>query len=124
MDFLRILIGLFVILCGLMNLGLFGFEIPEALGEARKFQIAMHEAGYFLPIITVSFLIAGTGITINRFGALATLVLIPISANMILFHLVLGGGNLPVAIIFFCINMYLVWYYRSIYNSLLQSRGT
>ncbi len=122
MDIGRIAIGVFVIVCGLMNLGLFGFEPPQAQGVALQFQIAMHEAGYFLPFITSAFLSAGTCIVLNRFGALATLVLIPISVNILFFHLLPGGANLPVAIVLFCMNGYLLWYYRGSYRSLLKSR--
>jgi hypothetical protein len=105
-----------------MNLGLFGFEPSEALGEGRQFQLAMHGAGYFLPIITCTFIIAGMAVVINRFGALGTLLLVPISVNILLFHAVLGAGQSPVAIIFFAANCYLLWYYRSAYATLFVPR--
>lgn len=114
--------GCLVILCGLMNLGLFGFTPPEATGEGRQFQIGIHSAGYILPIISVTFILAGTAVVSNRFGALGTLLIVPISVNILLFHTVLGGGQSPVAIIFFAANCYLLWYYRAAYRSLLVPR--
>ena len=54
-DTIRIICGLLVLAGGLMGLGLFGWEPPVAGPEARPFQIAMHDAGYFLPIMTGCF---------------------------------------------------------------------
>ena len=103
-----------------MNLGLFGFEPPMAEPSGRQFQQAMQEAGYFLPLITAIFLIAGGSIIFNRFGALGSLVLAPVSANILLFHTLLGGGSFIPAIAFFAINLYCLWYYRMAYAPLLR----
>lgn len=121
-EIIRVLFGGLIFLSGLMNLGLFGFEPPEAGVEARQFQLAMHDAGYFLPIITFVFITTGISVVTNRFGALGTLLLVPISANILLFHAALEAGQLPVAVIFFTVNCFLLWYYRRAYRSLLKPR--
>ena len=112
--------GGLIVLSGLMNLGLFGFEPPEAGLGARQFQLAMHDAGYFLPIITAVFIISGISVITNRYGALGTLLLAPVSANILLFHTILEGGQLPVAIIFCAMNCFLLWYYRAAYRPLFR----
>ena len=121
-EIVRILCGILVVVSGLMNLGLFGFEPPGAEPGGRQFQLAMQEAGYFLPIITAVFFAAGTSIIIDRFGALGSLLLAPISANILLFHAVLGGGHIALAIVFFAINLYCIWYYRNAYTALFKPR--
>ena len=117
-DLMRILCGAFVFVSGLMLLGLFGWETPLAGAEARPFQSAMHDAGYLLPMITAIFLVAGACSIFNVYGAISTLALLPISVNIVLFHSVLEAGQLPLAIGFFLINCYLLWYYRQQYRSL------
>ncbi len=72
-DLIRIFSGGFVLVSGLMMLGLFGWEPPVAGPEARPFQSATHDAGYFLPIITTVFLVAGASFVFNLFGAASTL---------------------------------------------------
>ena len=121
-EIVRIFCGVLVVTSGLMNLGLFGFEPPIAESGGRQFQIAMQEAGYFLPIITAVFLVAGASIILNRFGALGSLLLAPVSANILLFHAVLGGGQVTLAIVFSVINLYCIWYYRNAYKPLFKPR--
>jgi len=121
-DLIRILGGIFVIVSGLMLLGIFGWEPPIAEPKARPFQYAMHDAGYFLPIITAVLLVTGASFVSNLYGALSSLALLPISVNIVLFHAVLEAGQLPLAIGFFAINCYMLWYYRSAYKSLLEAR--
>ena len=121
-DVIRILGGIFVIISGFMLLGLFGWEPPIAGPEARPFQAAMHEAGYFLPIIMTVFLITGASFVLNLYGAISSIVLLPISVNIVLFHTVLEAGQAPVAIAFFAINCFMLWYYRAAYAPLLRPR--
>ncbi len=123
-DVIRIFSGGFIFISGLMLLGLFGWEPPVAGAEARPFQSAMHDAGYFLPIITAVFLVAGASSVLNLYGAMTTLVLLPISVNIVLFHAVLEGGQLPLAIGFFAINCYLLWYYKEQYRLLFRAKPT
>ena len=121
-DVIRIVSGGLIFVSGLLMLGLFGWEPPVAGHEARPFQIAMHDAGYFLPIITAVFLLTGASFIVNLFGAISALVLLPISVNIVLFHSILEAGQLPLAIGFFAVNCYLVWYYRQQYRMLVRPR--
>lgn len=121
-EITRIGCGVLVFVSGLMSLGIFGWEPPIAGPEARPFQLAMHEAGYFMPIMTATFLFVGASFVTNRFAPLSAIVLFPVSLNIILFHVFLGGGQLPVAILLFAINSYMLWYSRSAYRPLLRPR--
>ena len=121
-NLVRILSGGFVFVSGLMMLGLFGWEPPVAGPEARPFQIAMHDSGYFLPIITAVSLLAGASFVFNIYGAVSALALLPISVNIVLFHSVLDAGQLPLAVGFFSVNCYLLWYYREQFRLLLKPK--
>ena len=122
LNAVRVICGILVFSSGLMGLGIFGWEPPFAEPEARPFQQAMHDAGYFMPIMTATFLVTGISFIFNRYAALAAVVLFPGSLNILLFHTLLGGGHLPAAVFFFVINCFMLWYCRDAYEALLRSR--
>lgn len=122
LDITRIICGILIFISGLMGLGIFGWEPPVAGPEARPFQLAMHEAGYFMPIMTAMFLITGMSFVANRYSALSAIVLFPVSLNILLFHTFLHAGQLPAAIFLFTINCFLLWYHREVYLPLLRPR--
>jgi len=122
LDITRIICGVLVFASGLMGLGIFGWEPPIAGPEARPFQVAMHEAGYFMPIMTTIFLITGISFVVNRYAALSAIVLFPVTLNILLFHILLEGGGLPAAIVFFGINCFMLWFCREAYMPLLRPR--
>jgi hypothetical protein len=118
----RIICGILVFATGLANLGVFGFEPPVAGPDARQFQLAMHEAGYFMPVMTALFLVAGASFITNLYAALLAAALFPVSINILLYHTVLEAGELPAAIVFFAINCFMLWYCREAYAPLLKPR--
>ena len=119
-NIVRIITGILIFVVGLMNLGFFGFEPPVAEPEARQFQLAMHDAGYFMPIMTAVFLAAGASFITNRYAALFAVALFPLSANILLYHTILHAGALSAAIVFFAINCFMLWYCRTAYGPLLK----
>ena len=123
LELVRILCGLFILVSGLMNLGLFGFEPPEVGPAGRQFQIAMQESAYLLPIVTLIFILAGVAIVIDRFGALASMAVAPIAVNILLFHAFSASPVLPMAIFFSVVSSYCLWYYRKAYLPLLRSKA-
>ncbi len=122
LDITRIICGVLVFVSGLMGLGIFGWEPPVAGPKARPFQLAMHEAGYFMLIMTAIFLITGISFVINRYAALSAIVLFPVTLNILLFHTFLEGGGLPAAVVFFAVNCFMLWFYREAYVPLLRPR--
>ena len=122
LDITRIICGILVFFSGLMGLGIIGWEPPIAGPEARPFQLAMHEAGYFLPIITAIYLITGISFVTNRYAAFSSVVLFPISLNILLFHAILEAGQLPAAAALFVINCFMLWYCRAAYAPLLRTK--
>ena len=121
LDIARIVCGILVFVSGLIGLGVFGWEPPIAGPEARPFQLAMHEAGYFLLIMTAIFLTTGISFITNRYAALSAVVLFPISLNILLFHTILEAGQLPAAVALFAINCFMLWYCREAYAPLLSA---
>jgi len=123
LTIIRAICGTLVVIGGLMGLGIFGWEPPIAADEARPFQVAMHDAGYFMPIVTGVFLTTGFCFIFNCFAALAAIVLFPVSLNILLFHTVLEAGQLPAAAALFAVNCFMLWYCREAYAALLRPRA-
>lgn len=98
----RILLGLMLIVFGL-NKFLQFMPMPEMAEPAQAFMGALVATGYVMTIVAVVEIIAGILIILNKFSALALVVLFPIMLNAFLFHLFLDiagiGGSLLVMVL-------------------------
>jgi len=108
----------------MMNLGLFGFVPPEpSSAEGIRFHEVLKSSPYLMPLITLAFIVCGVSNMLGIFSALSTLILLPISVNILLFHSFMGGGGLVAAIVFFAVNLYLCWYHKEVYSGILRVRN-
>jgi putative oxidoreductase len=91
----RILLGLLLVLAGASKL--IPMSPPPPHNEAATaFMTALVATGYLMPIIAVTEIFAGVCFVLGRFVALAAVVLVPISLNIVLFHVLLDtSGALP-----------------------------
>jgi putative oxidoreductase len=91
----RILLGLLLVLAGASKL--IPMSPPPPHNEAATaFMTALVATGYLMPIIAVTEIFAGVCFVLGRFVALAAVVLVPISLNIVLFHVFLDtSGALP-----------------------------
>jgi putative oxidoreductase len=91
----RILLGLLLVLAGASKL--IPMSPPPPHNEAATaFMAALVATGYLMPIIAVTEIFAGVCFVLGRFVALAAVVLVPISLNIVLFHVLLDtSGALP-----------------------------
>ncbi len=99
---LRIVLALGLIVFGLNKF--IGFmSMPEMLANAGEFMSSLQATGYVLPIVGALEIIIGLLLLVNKSVPFALLLLAPISANILLFHLFLDlpsiGGALVIAII-------------------------
>jgi len=67
-------------------------------------------------------LICGLLFVTGRFVTLATLLLFPISFNILLFHLIVAPSGLPVAVFLMAGNSFLAYYYRNNFASLFAMK--
>lgn len=101
----RILLGLMLIVFGL-NKFLQFMPMPAMAEPAQAFMGALVATGYVMIIVAVVEIIAGILIMVNKFSALALVVLFPIMLNAFLFHLFLdiagiGGSLLAMVLIIY-----------------------
>ena len=71
---------------------------PELTGNVKIFMDGMLAAGYLFPLVKITELVCGVAFVVNRFAALAAVVIAPIIVNILLFHLFVDTSGLPVAI--------------------------
>ncbi len=117
----RLLFGLIYALAAIVAL----FNLapqPELEGDVLRFMEGMMAAVYLFPLIKLVELITGIAFLCGRFVPLATVVIFPVSLNILLFHLFVEPDGLLLAIILFAANLFLAWCCRQHYTELLKAR--
>jgi len=127
---MRIAVVIVRVLMGLLFLAaaiLFFFKLgpqPELKGSAKLFMEGMQAATYFLPFMMGTQLVCGLAFLIGRFVPLATVVIFPVTLNILLYHTFVLPEGLPVAIVLLLANLFLAYAYRKHYGPLLAAKGT
>ena len=116
---LQILLGLAFVVFGLNKF--IGFMPPPELPPAAgAFMGALAETGYMFPLIALTEIVAGALILSRIFTPLGLVILMPISVNIVLFHLVLApAGGVP-AYVLAALNVYLLFVYKPKYDPILS----
>ncbi len=118
----RVVLGLIFFVFGLN--GFFHFiPMPPMPGEAGKFLGALAGTGYFFPFLKVCEIVAGGLLLLGAFVPFALMLLSPIVANILLFHLFLAPAGLAVPIVSLVCLVYLGVFskeYSGVCRSLLR----
>ncbi|MGZ3732918.1 MAG: DoxX protein [Parachlamydiaceae bacterium] len=115
----QIVLGLLLVLFGLN--GVFSFlPIPEKQGFAFEFLHTLHEAKYLFPIVYLIMTTTGTLLLLNKWVAFGLLVQLPVSFNILAFHLFHDFQALPIALAMFNLNMLLIFSRSNEYKFLFQ----
>ncbi|CAH0226412.1 hypothetical protein [Roseomonas sp. CECT 9278] len=93
---------------------------PPTSDAGLRFEAALRDSGFLWPLMKTIDLVAGLMLLFNRAPALALLMLLPIITVIILFHLVLNPGGLPIAGVLAVLTAMLVFAYRDRYAPLLR----
>ncbi len=115
----RIVLGLILVLFGLNGFLQF-MPMPEMTAEAGELMGAMAKAGYFFPIIAIVEIIVGILLLINKYTALALIVLFPIMLNAFLFHLFLDIAGIGGAALAVTLNTFLLIADKEKYKGVLE----
>jgi len=113
------LLGLALIVFGLNKFFDFMhlFEMPTA---AANFIESLKTSGYVFYLIAVLEIGVGLLLLLNKWVPFALLVLVPISLNILLFHLFLDVSDVYIAIIVSTLNTILIYKYWKAYRPLFQ----
>tara|TARA_R110002072_G_scaffold235697_1_gene393289 strand:+ start:2854 stop:3228 length:375 start_codon:yes stop_codon:yes gene_type:complete len=105
---IRFLLAVILILIGL-NKFLNFIPAPAIPEDASQFMGSLKATGYILPVLGVIEIVIGLLLLINKWVAFAVLALIPISVNVLLYHLFLDIPSIGIAAMVAVINFILIY---------------
>jgi len=115
-----ILLGLILITFGL-NKFLNFMPVMELSAPGLEFMGAFVKIGYGMAVVAIVEIITGILIAINKYRALALVILFPVMLNALLFHLFLDPENMLPAVLALVMNMFLMYAVRDKYAVLFQA---
>jgi len=116
----RYLLGFILVVFGLN--GFFNFiPMPPPTGASGDFMMALLNTGYIFPIVKGVEVLVGIAFLTNRIPALATVIFMPISVNIFLFHAVLDPATGMAAYLVFLLSIILLIGYKDNYLQMLKS---
>ena len=122
---LKVLLSLLLVMPILGTTGIFPPPTPDLYNTPQAFEYirVLMDAKYVTFMMAVVFVISLVCLWTKR-EPLAALLLLPVTLNIVGFHLVLDGGLFKAGAIMgnllLLINAYLLWKHRSAYKSLLS----
>lgn len=93
-------------------------EQPTLPPEAAEFMSSLDATGYVLIIVGGLEIIVGILLLLNKWVPFALLLLAPISANIVLFHIFLDLPGIGLALIVAILNIVLIYKYWKAYTPL------
>jgi putative oxidoreductase len=117
---LSLLFGIMFINAGLNKF--FNYmPVPDDLPESMmKVMAAFMEITWLMPLVAVVEIIAGFLFIIPRFRALGAIMIFPIMVGILLTHLVNAPSGLPLALVFFAINIWVILENREKYLPIIR----
>lgn len=113
-----------LVLLAFVGMGVFGWEPPEVLPAAVPLRDAIFGSGYLIPVILLVYLVSGLTFLTNRFVALGSIALFPVSLNILLFHSILNRQppSVGIASALFLANVWMLFRSRAAYRDVLAPR--
>lgn len=118
----RSLWGLLFVFSAVVVLFKVPMEQPKLSQDATTFMTGLMATGYFMTLLKVTELICGLLLIVNRWAPLATVILFPISLNILFYHAYLDRGSVGMAIVVILANLFLAYAYRKNYEGLLMAK--
>jgi len=115
----RLLLGIILIVFGLNKFVNF-IPLPELPENAGKFMSSLIETGYVLKVVGALEVIIGIMLILKKWTAFALILLVPISINILLFHLFLDLPGLSVALLIAVLNGVLIYKHWKQYTPLFN----
>ncbi len=119
MVIIRTLMGLFLLFASasyFFNL----IKVPAVMPEPVLIYNKGIAVAHILKIVKSIELICGLLLVMGRFAALATVVIFPITVNIVLFHAYADPANIGGGILLLALNLFMAYYYRKNYVSLFS----
>ncbi len=118
--------AIFFVMGGLNGFFQFFPQHPSSLSQpcvaCADFLQGIMSTGYLFPFIKAIELVAGAMLLIGLWVPLASILLAPIAVNILLYHLFLNPGGLPIAIVIVALYGVVVWNQRALFIPFLRPR--
>ena len=117
----RLLMGLMFLFASVVVL----FKLmpqPELTGNVKVFMEGMAASGYLMTLLKLTELLCSIAFISDFFVPLATVVIFPVTLNILMLHLFLEPNGLLIAILLMIGNLFLAYYYRERYKPMLKSK--
>ncbi len=92
-------------------------ELPEAAGS---FMGALAESGYIFPSLGVVYILAGILLVLNKAVPFALILLVPVSFNIVAFHLAYNPEGILFAAVVAVLNILLIYTNWDRFKSLFE----
>jgi putative oxidoreductase len=117
----RILLGLLFLVS---FIGFFFKLMPQPVlnDSAKLFVTGLMASAYLMPFIKIVELLCAIAFLSGRFVSLATVMIFPITINILLFHFFLAPDGIIVSLILFLGNLFLAYSYRDNYRTLMLAK--
>ena len=118
----RLLFGL--MLLAWVGMGLTGWQPPPVAPGAEALRDALFDSGYIIPAVLIAYFLVGLCYLSGLYVALASVVLLPVSMNILMFHAFLNPNprSLTIAVLLFVANLGMLWLHRGAFEELLKAR--
>ena len=113
------LLGLLMVVFGLNGLLHFMPVPPPATEEAMKFIVALATTKSFWWLLKGTEIVTGAALLVNRWAALAAVVLAPVTLNILLYHTTLDTSGAPLAVVLTALHVATAWRLRDSYKAVL-----
>jgi len=117
---IRILGGLVLLIFGINKFFTF-ITMPPPPEAAAQFYGALLNTGYIMPMVALVEIVAGISWITNKYVPFTTLLMAPISVNIVSFHLFLAPGGIALGAVVALINAYLFYIHKDKFMPLMQA---
>lgn len=116
---IRVFFGLAMLIFGFNKIYIFITPPPQPL-EAREFIRMLYDSGYLMHLTAVIEMTGGILLLINRYVGIASVILLPVTVNIFLFHLFLDRMGLPAGVLVLFMNIWMIYLNNEKYKALLS----
>lgn len=113
---IRVLIGLFLLFASITFFLKLAPE-QETTGNFKAFQMGLMASSYLMPLAKAVELLCGISYVTGKYVTLANLVILPVTLNILLINYFMSPSTLPIAILLFAGNLFLIYRYWNNYKT-------
>ena len=105
----RVLLGAMMLFASISYFFNLMGEQPEPTGDLATLMAGFMASKYIFPVAKAIELVAGLMLVSGKFVRLGTIILLPVSINIFLIHVVVTGTDIPMAAAILFANVFLIY---------------